>query len=238
MKTVDSSGVVVNEYEYDVYGTLRSSSGSQDNEFRFAGQQTDPTGLQYLRARYYDMETGQFLSRDPLAASQDWSESPFAYGSANVTNFVDPLGLCPSKWPVAGRVCNRGAKVIGSIGAGALQLVNLSGEYILRTGRSFDSWWGENKDVVTFVVGEVLAGAVAVCFATGFGAPAGVAGFAGCSAIMGAYIAFTTWYVSGANSDVGRLVRAINMIPVMGRFSAVKAVFDAIASGLAPTPAR
>jgi hypothetical protein len=30
MKTVDSSGVVVNEYEYDVYGTLRSSSGSQD----------------------------------------------------------------------------------------------------------------------------------------------------------------------------------------------------------------
>ena len=29
MKTVDSSGVVVNQYEYDVYGTLRSSSGSQ-----------------------------------------------------------------------------------------------------------------------------------------------------------------------------------------------------------------
>ncbi len=43
MKTVDSSGVVVNEYEYDVYGTLRSYAGSQDNEFQFAGQQTDPT---------------------------------------------------------------------------------------------------------------------------------------------------------------------------------------------------
>jgi hypothetical protein len=36
MKTVDSSGVMVNEYEYDVYGTLRSSSGSQENEFEFA----------------------------------------------------------------------------------------------------------------------------------------------------------------------------------------------------------
>jgi RHS repeat-associated protein len=65
MKTVDSSGVMVNEYECDVYGTLRSSSGSQDNEFQFAGQQTDPTGLQYLRARYYDMETGRLISRDP-----------------------------------------------------------------------------------------------------------------------------------------------------------------------------
>jgi hypothetical protein len=43
MKTVDSSGVVVNEYGYDVYGTLRSSSGSQENEFQFAGQQTDPS---------------------------------------------------------------------------------------------------------------------------------------------------------------------------------------------------
>jgi hypothetical protein len=29
VKTVDSSGVVVNEYEYDVDGTPRSSFGSQ-----------------------------------------------------------------------------------------------------------------------------------------------------------------------------------------------------------------
>jgi RHS repeat-associated protein len=94
MKTVDSSGVVVNEYEYDVYGTLRSSSGRQDNEFQFAGQQTDPTGLQYLRARYYDMETGRFISRDPMAASAAWMESPFAYASANAVNLSDPLGLC------------------------------------------------------------------------------------------------------------------------------------------------
>jgi len=86
--------VVVNAYEYDVYGTLRSSSGSQDNEFQFAGQQTDPTGLQYLRARYYDMETGRFISRDPMARSAAWMESPFVYASANAVNLSDPLGLC------------------------------------------------------------------------------------------------------------------------------------------------
>jgi RHS repeat-associated protein len=35
----------------------------------YAGQYTDTeTGLQYLRARYYDPSTGTFLTRDPLEA--------------------------------------------------------------------------------------------------------------------------------------------------------------------------
>jgi YD repeat-containing protein len=49
MATTDAAGNVVNQYAYDVYGKVTSSSGSQANEFQFAGQQTDPrTGLQYL----------------------------------------------------------------------------------------------------------------------------------------------------------------------------------------------
>ena len=99
MKTVDSSGVVVNEYEYDVYGTLTASSGNQDNEFQFAGQQTDPTGLQYLRARYYDMENGVFLSRDPLSDTPRWGQSAFSYATGNPILYFDPLGLCSwKKW--------------------------------------------------------------------------------------------------------------------------------------------
>ena len=67
MATVDSDGDVVNSYTYDVFGETRSESGAQANEFQFAGQQVDgSTGLQYLRARYYDMETGRFISpRNP-----------------------------------------------------------------------------------------------------------------------------------------------------------------------------
>ncbi len=58
MATTDASGAVVNSYTYDVYGKTTASSGAQANDFQFAGQQTDPTGLQYLRARYYDPEVG------------------------------------------------------------------------------------------------------------------------------------------------------------------------------------
>ena len=53
------------------------------------------TGLQYLRNRYYDMETGRFISRDPLSAMPGWVEHPYMYASANPVNFVDPGGLAP-----------------------------------------------------------------------------------------------------------------------------------------------
>jgi RHS repeat-associated protein len=36
------------------------------NSFLFAGEQTDPSGLYYLRARYYDPLTGRFTQMDPF----------------------------------------------------------------------------------------------------------------------------------------------------------------------------
>ena len=59
--------------------------------FQFAGQYTDmESGLYYLRARFYDSATAQFISRDPLAAS---TRSPYTYGAGNPTNVVDASGL-------------------------------------------------------------------------------------------------------------------------------------------------
>ncbi|MEZ4494596.1 MAG: RHS repeat-associated core domain-containing protein [Dehalococcoidia bacterium] len=96
MVTVDSDGDVVNEYTYDVFGATRSESGAQANEFQFAGQQVDgSTGLQYLRARYYDVETGRFISREPLTAAISWSGNSFAYSNADPVGRIDPMGTKP-----------------------------------------------------------------------------------------------------------------------------------------------
>ncbi len=63
------------------------SSGSTVNPFTFTGEQADPTtGLEYLRARYYDSEAGRFISRDPYGGG-------YLYTSNNPTNMVDPTGL-------------------------------------------------------------------------------------------------------------------------------------------------
>jgi RHS repeat-associated protein len=36
----------------------------------YTGEQNDPTGLEYLRARYYDKANGRFVSQDPLPLTQ------------------------------------------------------------------------------------------------------------------------------------------------------------------------
>jgi len=66
--------------------------------FGYAGQYTDPaTGLQYLRARYYDPATQQFLTVDPLLAQ---TEQAYAYAGGSPTNGSDPSGRFA--WIIAG----------------------------------------------------------------------------------------------------------------------------------------
>jgi len=89
MALVDVSGAVLNSYEYDVFGAVRSSTGSTANAFTFTGEQTDAsTGFEYLRARYYDSASGRFISRDPLGGG-------YPYGANNPARMFDPKGLYP-----------------------------------------------------------------------------------------------------------------------------------------------
>ncbi|MBI5947480.1 MAG: RHS repeat-associated core domain-containing protein [Chloroflexi bacterium] len=100
MAIVDASGAVQDSYTYDIYGKP-TKTGSLANEFDFAGQQTDPTGLQYLRARYYDTETGTFLSRDLLEDKGGTGTAPYTYGSDRPSSLRDPSGLAPWSGPEA-----------------------------------------------------------------------------------------------------------------------------------------
>ncbi|MCC6232864.1 MAG: RHS repeat-associated core domain-containing protein [Chloroflexi bacterium] len=74
---------------------LIAPTGSLANEFNFAGQQTDGTGLQYLRPRYYDPTTGVFLSREPMEQAPGWMGNPFGYAGANPARYLDSTGLVP-----------------------------------------------------------------------------------------------------------------------------------------------
>ena len=89
------SDVLTDSYTYDAYGKEIASSGSSPNSYLFAGQQYDPNiGLYYLRARYYNPETGRFVSMDPQRGDP---QSPislhrYLYANNNPVNFVDPTG--------------------------------------------------------------------------------------------------------------------------------------------------
>jgi RHS repeat-associated protein len=87
----DSSGSTTATYSYDAYGNQTANTGTASTPFRYAGQYTDPeTGLYYLRARYYDPTSGQFLTRDPLETS---TRQPYSYANDNPLNFTDPTGM-------------------------------------------------------------------------------------------------------------------------------------------------
>ncbi len=88
---IDGSGTTVGTYSYDAYGQVTSHTGMAATPLQYAGQYTDVvTSLQYLRARYYDPATGQFLSRDPLVMITGLA---YAYTGGDPLSIVDPGGL-------------------------------------------------------------------------------------------------------------------------------------------------
>jgi RHS repeat-associated protein len=84
-----TTGTVAAAYSYDPYGNLTASSGTASTPLRYAGQFFDAeSGYYYLRARYYDPATAQFITRDPASPATQ----PYAYTADNPANATDPSG--------------------------------------------------------------------------------------------------------------------------------------------------
>jgi RHS repeat-associated protein len=96
----DSFGRLIREVDYNSSGTAISSTDAAavDSIFGYTGRDWDSDiGMQYNRARWYDPQTGRWLSQDPIG---------FAAGDANLyryvgnspTNATDPSGLYGEEW--------------------------------------------------------------------------------------------------------------------------------------------
>ena len=95
----DDSGNTVARYSYDAFGEPDLITGQEDNNFLFTGEQMDSeTGLIYLRARYYDTETGRFISKDPFTgfATNTQSLNRYTYVQNNPMVYADPSGKFPA----------------------------------------------------------------------------------------------------------------------------------------------
>jgi RHS repeat-associated protein len=99
----NAEGKTTATFSYTPYGALEGHTGTATTLVGFAGQWTDPTtGLQYLRARWYDPGTGQFMTVDPLAGE---TREPYSYSADDPLNLRDRSGLSweelevPCVWP-------------------------------------------------------------------------------------------------------------------------------------------
>lgn len=89
------NGAVSDRYTYDAFGNLRGAAGNTANSYRFAGEHFDSAvGSTYLRARWYQPQTGRFLSRDPFGgfATDPLSQHKYLYAHATPVNANDPSG--------------------------------------------------------------------------------------------------------------------------------------------------
>ncbi|MDY3913337.1 MAG: glycohydrolase toxin TNT-related protein, partial [Phocaeicola sp.] len=93
IQALDSKGEVVWDCILDIYGDVLELRGERDFiPFRFQGQYEDgETGLYYNRFRYYDSNTGNYISQDPIGLA---GSNPTLYGYVFDSNAqIDPFGL-------------------------------------------------------------------------------------------------------------------------------------------------
>jgi RHS repeat-associated protein len=91
---VDTNGTVAAHYEYSPFGQTIAETGPMADQFNFGFSthyKDRETGLIYCKNRYYDPETGRWLSRD--AIGEEGGINLYTYVLNNPVLYIDPYGL-------------------------------------------------------------------------------------------------------------------------------------------------
>jgi RHS repeat-associated protein len=89
----DPVGQVVQSYSFSPFGVPLEESGGEPHGY--TGEQWDAeVGMLYLRTRYYDAQTGRFLTPDsfPGFATRPQTFNAYPYSTNNPATLVDPSG--------------------------------------------------------------------------------------------------------------------------------------------------
>ena len=119
-----STGKLVVTYTYDAWGKLvkledstANSVGTQ-NPFRYRGYYYDTeTSLYYLQSRYYDPDTGRFISPDKYTTTGQGviGNNMFAYCNNNPIQYKDDNGDICIPAAIIGGAINAGVSIMCSI---------------------------------------------------------------------------------------------------------------------------
>ncbi len=90
MALTDSTGAQQATYSYGPYGSM-SITGSTTNSYGYTGRESDGLGIDYYRARYYNPQTGRFISEDPMGFRA--GPNFYAYAGDDPIDFIDPFGM-------------------------------------------------------------------------------------------------------------------------------------------------
>ncbi|GAA2248106.1 hypothetical protein GCM10010104_50790 [Streptomyces indiaensis] len=89
----NTDGTIATSYVYDPNGTPTAVGATTSNPYSFTGREDDGTGLLYYRNRYYDPQTGRFISQDPIGHAG--GTNLYQYALSSPTTYTDPSGNNP-----------------------------------------------------------------------------------------------------------------------------------------------
>ncbi|MGH9305314.1 MAG: LamG-like jellyroll fold domain-containing protein [Acidimicrobiales bacterium] len=174
----DATGTSQATYTYDPYGNLTASVGTIHNPLKFAGQYQDSeSGHYYLRNRYYDPATAQFLSVDPMVAE---TGSAYGYVNDNPVNGTDPLGLCWPSWACGvEHAVGGGVTTVARAGVDVVAVVPYATYYASYEAAKGINAVGSDLGPVGSGVSHVVAAPLAIPEALGLGGDIAIDAFKG-----------------------------------------------------------
>ncbi|MFH2102920.1 MAG: RHS repeat-associated core domain-containing protein, partial [Chloroflexota bacterium] len=100
----DVNGAVTYTAAYSPYGETLGSQGAAATPYGFTGEWSDPSGLVYLRARYFSPAQGRFTTRDTWEGnpSQPLTYNLWGYANNNPVMNTDPSGFSAGQPPTGG----------------------------------------------------------------------------------------------------------------------------------------
>lgn len=113
----NAAGALTFAQSFDPYGNLLEENGSTLSTFGYTGDQTDSSGLVFLRARYYSPAQGRFITQDPFGGSTAMPATlnAYSYGVNNPILHTDPSGQIA---PIIA------AMLIGGVVTGGIEMIS------------------------------------------------------------------------------------------------------------------
>ncbi|KAJ8503362.1 hypothetical protein ONZ45_g10923 [Pleurotus djamor] len=94
----DDNGDIISEYQYDSFGKLKSRSGDDLARYKFSGKEFFD-GLYYFGARFYDPDTGRFLTLDnypvDVRGATPATFNMYSFSRNDPINYIDMNGNVP-----------------------------------------------------------------------------------------------------------------------------------------------